>query len=589
MQAQANPTFPTANEQSQQREHIRSIQKNVFDHGKAYRGTFKFGQLIPFFIKEVMPNDDVSLDVQAKLRFNRMPKPTMENWQLKIWYFYVTYNSLWKGSENSWQNFITKLDLSDPDQNELHPYIELGRQATLADNSQQDTLGGIGTDGNSQWPHPIHEHMGFPTPVADQAVDPTYIEQVNAFPFATYWKIINEYFLNPRLEDMQEIFVSSGNNTRQSWMQRSDLLANVEPWYRMSSLDYFTSATYLPYSGLTDVLIPMVSPNVKTSDDLAVAGPYQWRSATTGATVAAGRNLHHSSPHEIGGGTGTFQTSDYTGGAPGGGAFLDVQATAASIRDLRFAEQSLEFLERLNRTGNKYRDVMRGFYGVDPLDGVIDYAEFIGSTSAFVQITDVLATADTVFELQGNQETARLTGDYSGRANVQAGGGGMRIHCPEHGLIMGIVNVQAPKRYMNGMHKLWKREFRFDYAWPEFAAIGDQPIYNYEIKYNPRFDIADGGTVDNYSEWGYQPRYQEWRQSMAGTVAGELRNEWVQWHTAIPSNSLSAPQLGNIWAQADEQYLNNFTKVQGTHDVFAWIYTFCKIARVLPKYGIPAS
>ena len=75
---------------------------------------------------------------------------------------------------------------------------------------------------------------------------------------------------------------------------------------------------------------------------------------------------------------------------------------------------------------------MRGFFGTRPMAGVIDYAEFIGSASAIIQISDVMTTADTVYDDGGNNTLYRATGSYSGKALGMTGSNTMEYYSDEH-------------------------------------------------------------------------------------------------------------------------------------------------------------
>ena len=84
----------------------------------------------------------------------------------------------------------------------------------------------------------------FPTPLSEQAVDETYIENVNAFPLAGYLKIYNEYFANPRLKDFKEIKLQEGDNTLTESLRSVD----TPPKDKLEK-PYLTNSKSTPYVG----------------------------------------------------------------------------------------------------------------------------------------------------------------------------------------------------------------------------------------------------------------------------------------------------------------------------------------------------
>lgn len=82
---------------------------------------------------------------------------------------------------------------------------------------------------------------------------------------------------------------------------------------------------------------------------------------------------------------------------------------------------------------------------------------------------------------------------------------------------MCIVSVVPETAYQDGLHRQFTRFDRLDYAWPEFAGLGEQEIKYKELKAYA-LDVSD----DPEATFGYIPRYGEYRY-LPSRVAGQMR------------------------------------------------------------------
>ena len=82
----------------------------------------------------------------------------------------------------------------------------------------------------------------------------------------------------------------------------------------------------------------------------------------------------------------------------------------------------------------------------------------------------------------------------------------------EHGVIIGMVSVRADLTYQQGLPRMWSRSTRYDFYFPAFAMLGEQPVYNKEI-------YVRGDSNDN-AVFGYQERwaaYRDWETDRKST------------------------------------------------------------------------
>ena len=147
----------------------------------------------------------------------------------------------------------------------------------------------------------------------------------------------------------------------------------------------------------------------------------------------------------------------------------------------------------------------------------------------------------------------------------------------EHGFIIGLMVVQPRTAYQQGMHRMFFRNTKFDYYWPEFAHLGEQEVKNKELYYDY------GQETDNDGTFGYQARFAEYRYQPS-RVCGDFKDQLNFWHLGrIFSNK---PTLSQDWNVCNPD--NRIFAVQDDIDNL-WIQIYHEIIaiRPLPKQGNP--
>ncbi|KFD59321.1 hypothetical protein M514_28500, partial [Trichuris suis] len=94
----------------------------------------------------------------------------------------------------------------------------------------------------------------------------------------------------------------------------------------------------------------------------------------------------------------------------------------------------------------------------------------------------------------------------------------------EHGWILGLCSVTADLTYQQGLDKMWSRFSKYDFYWPTFAHLGEQPVLNKELYCQPDSvkDSATGAAVNDLP-FGYQERYAEYRYKRS-LITGRFRS-----------------------------------------------------------------
>lgn len=485
----------------------------------------------------------------------------MHRVNVKTWYFYVPNRVLWPTvGEEGWEKFISLEDYGG----KLVPTYNIGAfEMNMEDGANR---------------HSIATYMGFPNPESSTTYLPGWTMDVNALPINAYHKVYDDYFRNPQIQDSKDDRwhpLYGGPNVQYDTALKENTIR-----YRNWNRDFYTSALPSPQAGM-EMLIPMTNGQtieIETGPPgnpvltEVIQGPTNWRRIADDG--------------EPGVGTITYGTPAQGTLVNGTSSYLDIQTTAASIRQLRLSMSLQTYLERLNRSGDRYRDVLRVQYGTDPLAGVIDYSQFLGSSSGVVQITDQLQNVETLQDGLGS---------YAGRAMVIDSSSQNSYHCKEHGILLGIINVQNRTSYFQGLSQMWHKPSKFDYALKDFAGIGDEPLLKRQVvlDYNEPFD--EGANIETF---GYLPRYstERWHDDV---ISGDMRYSWMDWHmgrvfdshqnSGVTETILNSEFVTSDPRVTDVFQISNDAWGRPTHEIFAHIYNNVTVQRGLPKYGIPTN
>ena len=118
-------------------------------------------------------------------------------------------------------------------------------------------------------------------------------------------------------------------------------------------------------------------------------------------------------------------------------------------------------------------------FGVMSKDARLQRPEFLGGSQTPITISEVLQTSNQAVTTNPSDQTPQ--GNMAGHGVSVGSSDYVTYKCEEHGYIMGIMSVMPMTAYQQGVPKHWSKFDKFDYYWPSFANIGEQPIYNAEL------------------------------------------------------------------------------------------------------------
>lgn len=536
------------------------MSRSRFDRSSSYKTTFNVGQIIPFYVDEVLPGDTFSIDTSKVVRMQTLLTPVMDDIFLDTYYFFVPNRLTW----SHWKQFM-----GENTESAWIPSVEYEVPQLTAPEGGWN----IGT---------IADYMGIPTGVSGLSV--------NALPFRAYALIMNEWFRDENLSDPLNIPVTDatvqGVNTGTFV---TDVAKGGLPYTAAKYHDYFTSALPAPQKG-PDVTIPVADAGtfqvVTRPENVSYKGsatPLRFGLVDSPDQVYEGQYPLYNRFLGVNQGLGANTSKGAAGSqdnipllaplnlwAEGSGV-----AQAATINQLRLAFQIQKLYERDARGGTRYIEILKSHFGVTSPDARLQRPEYLGGNRIPININQVVqsSSTDASGTPQGNTAAYSLTSDNHSDFTKSF---------VEHGFLIGVMVARYRHTYQQGLERFWSRKDRFDYYFPVFANIGEQAIKNKEI-------YAQGTEKDD-EVFGYQEAWADYRYR-PNRVTGEMRSSAPQsldvWHLGDDYESL--PSLSDSWIREDSKTVNRVLAVSDnvSAQLFCDIYVRNLCTRPMPLYSIP--
>lgn len=537
------------------------ISRSRFDRSASLKTSFNVGDVVPFFLDEVLPGDTFSVDTSKVVRMQTLLTPMMDNVYLDTYYFFVPNRLVW----DHWKQFCGENTESAwiPETEYTMPQIT----------SPADSGWAVGT---------LADYFGIPTGIPNLSV--------SALPFRAYALVMNEWFRDQNLQD--PLVVPTDDSTVagvNTGTFVTDVAKGGKPFIAAKYHDYFTSCLPSPQKG-PDVLIPSATageyPVVPRSnlvpDSLLDGTRYSakiYDAEDDASKTSAGIGFYVSDDGLTGRQTtGILNTpSGRTGSVPVINNLWAVSSggLGATINQLRLAFQIQKFYEQQARGGSRYTEVIRSFFGVTSPDARLQRPEYLGGNRVPINVNQII-------QQSGTESSGTPQGTVVGQSLTTDSHSDFTKSFTEHGLIIGLMVARYDHTYQQGLNRLWSRKDKFDFYWPVFANIGEQPVKNKEI-------YAQGNTKDD-EVFGYQEAWADYRYK-PNMVTGEMRSAYAQsldvWHLADDYNAL--PTLSDAWIREDKSTVDRVLAVQSSvsNQLFADIYVKNLCTRPMPMYSIP--
>lgn len=531
------------------------IRRSQFDRSSSVKTSFNVGDVIPFYLDEVLPGDTFKVKTSKVVRLQTLITPMMDNIYLDTYFFFVPNRLVW----NHWKEFNGE--------NTESAWLPTTEYEIPQITSPATDGWKVGT---------VADYFGIPTGVPGLSV--------NALPFRAYALIMNEWFRDENLSDPLVVPLDdatvAGVNTG---AYITDVAKGGLPFVASKYHDYFTSCLPAPQKG-PDVTIPVAEAGnlpVLTLGDV-VPQP----SSYTLSGIGGHYNGSSYDPENVGVQTTNtkfeldasyyLKSNDSQNFIPTNlWAVQSGGVHAATINQLRMAFQIQKLYEKDARGGTRYTEILKSHFGVTSPDARLQRPEYLGGNRIPVNINQIVQQSATTegSTPQGNPVGLSLTTDNHSDFTKSF---------TEHGFILGLMVARYDHTYQQGLDRMFSRKSRFDYYWPVFANIGEQAVYNKEI-------YAQGSAADD-EVFGYQEAWADYRYK-PNRVTGEMRSSYAQsldvWHLADDYSTL--PSLSDSWIREDKSTVDRVLAVQSSvsNQLFADIYVENRCTRPMPMYSIP--
>lgn len=521
--------------------------RSKFNLPTSVKTSFNVGDLVPFYYEEVLPGDTFDVTTNMIARMQPLVTPIMDDLFLDVFYFYIPNRVIW----DHWKQFMGENTESAwyPQTEYNVPHVKYVEAAQPEFNS-------------------IADYFGVPIP----SYGDTFDFSVSQLPFRGYCAIWNEWFRDENLQDPVLIDKGDADVTYDGQSTYGGQLLKSNKYH-----DYFTSALPDAQKG-PDVFLPLndfapvyATDQLHTYSDKSIhfdvgelSNSYDYRITSkshygvvdleTGAAIA---------------------NSDVVE-APPDNLWADLnEASATSVNALRLALATQSFYEKNARGGTRYRELIKSHFGVSSPDGRQQVPELLNYSRVDININQVVQQSEsTASSPLGNQAAYSLTADsdYSFTKSFT-----------EHGCIIGVMTARYKHSYQQGLNKRFSRRTMFDYYFPVFANLGEQPVYNKEIF------VSNSNDVNN-EVFGYQEAYADYRYH-PDFVTGEMRsnhpNSLDVWHLADWYDT--KPTLSPDWITEDKSNVDRVLSVTSeiANQMWCDIFVDCSAVRCMPMFSIP--
>lgn len=560
---------------------VDRVKKSRFDLSHEVKTTTQMGKLTPILCKEVVPGDNVRLSTQGFIRTAPLVAPVYHRIDSYVHHFFVPCRILVQGygEDNIWQKFIT--GGKDGTDTTVLPYITIDDLASfpLWDSDPQ-WLAAMG-------PSSIWCYMGLPSPTTLGYANSgafeagaTSPQKISLLPFAALMRIAIDYFLDENYISAELLgtgkqlheghYVTPAVPADRAWVQNWVMGQKVAATWtdgtyrRAYEKDYFTSA--LPWAQRGgEVLIPM---------DAEVT--YSPVSTVVGAGASGNNEYLGSEPGAFPKDLQAFDS--ITTGLIGDRRIENIESISNStitINDLRTAIVVQRWLENSARGGYKYNESIFVHFGQTIPDYRLDRAEYLGGGRSPVQIGEVTATATSV----DAEDQTLPQGNMAGRGMSYQESNQFSYKCQEHGFIISIFSTIPRTGYYQGLGKMWTREVKEDYLWPEFANLGEQVVKSDELWW----DLSGTGL----GEFGYQQRYAEYKYAM-DTISGDFVDTLSFWTLARTfDDTMAQGENSQDFIQVDPAEQTRIFAVETGDNLWCHFRHDLSIIRPLPYYSVP--
>lgn len=538
------------------------VPRNVFNLSRYNSLTMPYQRVCPVALQEIVPGDKFFWNAELFCRLQPMVAPVMTDQKISLHSFFVplrTVNShfaefMFNNKAGNYTGVLPYLTLGN-----LYGYVK----------SASTTSAEIRADVCR-----LFDYMGLPFQyrsatnattflnqwIADNAALENSTIRVNIAPFIAYTKVWSEYFRDENLvEDPFETWKNFGYPDITSYT--GQVFANPTLLYRFCTTfcrlrprawqhDRFTSSLPFAQRG-PDVLLPVTGQFEVHQDGPGSDGPVTWDGTSSDpglkAVVNSGQDI---------------EDLDFFG---------DITGVSTTINDFRRAERLQRWYENSARGGVRPNEATLAHFGVRTPDATLDRAEFLGGSMQPIVVSEVAQTSQTTTGASGSPQ-----GTLAGKGTSYKSEHLFNHFFTEHGFVFVFASALVRPAYWQGVPRVFSRMQRDEYYWPEFALLGEEPVFDKEL-------FVDGSTTED-GVFGYVPRYADYKSALP-EVHGDFRSSLDFW--VNPRKFANKPTLNEQFIFGDPQKKMFAVQSDYADSLLVTIRHGVKASRLMPFYGVP--
>lgn len=537
------------------------VKRNTFTRTRPNSITMPYQRCCPVALEEIIPGDIYKWSAESFCRLQPLVAPVMTEQRLSMHAFYVPLRTI----NNHFSEFM--FNNRQGNYTDVLPYTTLGTIYTLVKfciqtySTEFDNFVDVVR---------LLDYIGLPFSyksatsssallnawVTDNASLANSPIRVNLCPFFAYTKIWSEYFRDENLSsDPFESWIGYGyddvlgftgdisslvltSNLRGFRFLITFMKLRPRAWQH----DRFTSCLPFAQRG-PDVLLPVTGTFDVTQDGPGAAGSVEWDESAGQMVVDDGS----SSPIDL---------------------FGEIDGISTTINDFRRAERLQRWYENSARGGHRQNEATLAHFGVRTKDATLDRAEFLGGTMQPIVISEV----------QQNSETTANSplGTLAGKGTSYKSTGLFKRFFSEHGFVFVFSSALIRPAYFQGVPRVFSRMQRDEYYWPEFALLGEEPVYDKEL-------FVDANTTED-GVFGYVPRYADYKSALP-ECHGDFRSSLAYWIN--PRRFANQPQLNEQFIFGDPQKSMFAVTSNYADSILLTVRHNVKASRLMPFYGVP--
>lgn len=531
-----------------------------FNRDQTILTTFDSGELIPFFVDEVLPGDTFQIDTSAIIRMTTPKYPVMDDAFIDFYYFYCPNRILW----DNFKQFMGEVDNTPwmPAKTYKVPEIKIVGTETKGYPAEKSIL----------------DYMGIPTKIKKEF-------KINALPIRAYVMIWNEYFRDQNVGNAAVFKTGDEEETYYDEKALEGRLKNAITGGRCLPVnrfhDYFSSCLPYPQRG-PEVTVPMTgNAPVRLGSANGIYKEFTTPTQMVVGTAAPGNKAGMLAYLKPTGNPNEKMQMEFSGTGfngetgIGGWMFTDLSAVeATTINELRNAIAVQQYYEAMARGGSRYREQIQALWNVTISDKTVQIPEYLGGGRYHVNMNQIVQTSGQ----QSENDTP--IGETGAMSVTPINESSFTKSFEEHGFVIGVMCVRHNRTYQQGLERFWSRKDRLDYYVPQFANLGEQPVKKKEIMLT--------GTTTDEETFGYQEAWAEYRMKpnrVSGLMRSNAEGTLDFWHYA--DNYSKVPTLSQEWMTEGKNEIARTLIVQNEDQFFGAIRVANKTTRCMPLYSVP--